>query len=213
MRLSPAAFNRFLTHIGQQVEWREASACPCLNVFSGAADPACPLCRGKGHTWAAAMAGVVGVAKQEVNPEWRDFGNFEAGDMTLTVGSDSPLYLMGRFDRIVLMNSSDRFSRVLVRGENDVLDIRVKQITRVFWLNPAKTARVEGSVPEWDPATGALSWPGGVGEPPVGTQYSITGDRFDEYFVWQALPSDRNEHKGSPLPRRVQARKWDLFGR
>jgi hypothetical protein len=211
MRLSPAAFNRHLKHMGQNVEWRAATACPCVNPFSGAADPTCPQCRGKGHTWAAAVAGVVGVTRQDTNPEWKDFGNFEAGDMTLSIGSDSPLYDMGRFDRVVLMNATDRFSRVMTRGEGDFLDLRLKSIDRVFWLNSAKTTQIEGGIPDWNPITGALTWE--EGEPPFGTQYSITGEKYEEYFAWVMLPSSRNEHQGAPLPKRMTARRWDLFGR
>lgn len=212
MRLNPAAFNSFLRGIGQQVSWRSSSACPCVSEHSGAADPQCPLCRGKGHIWADGVAGVVGVTRQDVNPEWRDFGNFELGDMTLSVGSDSPLYDMGRFDRLTLLNSTDRFSRVLTRGVNDfVLDMPVQSITRVYWIAADRHSLIEGDLPSWDETTRELIWSGV--EPPVGGQYSITGTRFDEYFVWQALPSDRNEHQGAPLPRRVQVRKFDLFGR
>lgn len=198
--------------MGQNVLWRSSSACPCVNEFSGAAEPSCPQCHGKGHTWEAGVEGVVGVTRQDVSPEWKDFGNFEQGDMTLSVGSDSPLYDMGRFDRVVLLNSTDRFSRVLTHGVNDAtLDMPVVSFSRVYWLSQDKTAKIEGWIPFWDKTTRALTWPAGA--PPVGQQYSLTGVRYDEYFVWQALPSDRNEHQGTPLPKRVQLRKWDLFGR
>ena len=198
--------------MGQRVRWRPSSVCPCVNEYSGAADPSCPQCRGKGHSWATGIEGVVGVTAQMVSPEWRDFGNFEMGDMTATVGSDSPLYDMGRFDRVVLLNSTDRFSRVLTHGENDLeLDMPVASITRVYWLSQNRQTQIDGGIPVWNETTRQLSW--GSGEPPVGVQYSMTGTRYDEYFVWQALPSDRNEHQGAPLPKRVQLRKFDLFGR
>lgn len=212
MKLSPAAFNRHLAHMGQVIDWRPASACSCLNPFSGAADPQCPQCHGKGQIWAPPVTGVVGITRQEVNPEWKDFGNFEQGDMTLTVGSDSQLYAMGRFDRVIMKNNTDRFSRALTRGENDLsLDMALASIDRVFWLSPDRQTIIEGGIPEWNPVTGALTWTDG--EPPVGGQYSIAGTRYEEYFAWMQLPSSRNEHQGAPLPKRVQVRRWDLWGR
>lgn len=48
MRLNPAAFDRFLTGIGQQVLWRRAYACACVSLQSGAPDPKHALCSGKG---------------------------------------------------------------------------------------------------------------------------------------------------------------------
>ena len=43
--------------------------------------------------------------------------------------------------------------------------------------------------------------------------YSLTGKKFDEYFIFGQYPSDRNQHSGMRLPRKLVARKWDLFGR
>lgn len=212
MRLNPGAFNAWLRNIGQRVSWRAATACPCIDQFSGAANPTCPQCRGKGQIWAAAVQGVIGVTRQDVSPEWKDFGNYEAGDMTASVGSDSPLYGMGRYDRVTLLNSTDRFSRVLTHGENDFnLDVPVVNIQRVYWLSPDQETIIEGGIPTWNSVTGALTW--AAGEPPVGQQYSITGDKYDEYFTYAMLPSDRNEHQGAPLPKRVTLRKFDLLNR
>lgn len=213
MRLDPSAFNTFLGGIGQQVEWRRASICPCINEYSGAADPSCPLCRGKGQIWAPPVESVIGISRQDAKPQWAQFGNMEAGDMIGTIGADSPVYAIGRYDRVVCLNSTDRFSRVLKRGENDWLDMRLQTIERVYWLTPDRTATVEGDLPAWDAATGVLSWLADTDAPPPGVQYSIVGTRFDEYFVWDAFPSDRNMHSGAALPRRVPLRRWDLFGR
>lgn len=214
MQLNPGAFNTFLRGIGQVVSWRPSVACPCLNEHSGAAEQNCPLCRGKGHIWSSGIEGVVGVTRQAVEPEWKDFGNYEAGDMTATVGSDSPLYDMGRFDRVELRNSTDRFSRVLQRGVNDAaLDVPVVKITRVVWRSLDRTRLIEGALPTWNPVTRALTFPATGVVPDPGQQYTLVGEKFDEYYVYQMLPSDRNEHQGAPLPKRVQMRKFDLFGR
>lgn len=211
MRLDPLSFNKFLSGIGQRVLWQQSFICPCIQDHSGAADTACPICKGKGRTWNAPVDGVVGVTAQGVDAKIQDFGAMELGDITLTVPSDSPLYNLGRFDRVTLLNSTDVFSRVLTRIPGDNLsDLSVQSITRVFWRSPDKRSIIDGSLPVVS-ANGTLVW--GDGGPDFGVQYSVTGIKFDTYFVWQSLPSDRNEHQGAPLPRRVQARKWDLYSR
>lgn len=211
VKLSPAAFNRHIAHMGQRMLWRQAFACPCIQEHSGAAASDCPICKGKGRMWNAAIEGVAGVTQQQVNPSFQDFGTMEQGDLTLSVPSDSVLYGMGRFDRVTLLNSTDVFSRTLTRGANDQLsDLTAESITRVFWLNPAGDAIVEGGIPAVS-SSGVLTW--ASGEPAAGVQYSITGRRFSDYFVWEHLPSNRNEHMGVALPKKVQIRLFDLYGR
>lgn len=214
MRFSPARFNRHLANIGQQVVWRRAYACACVNPASGAADPKHALCSGKGRIWADPVATVIGISKQEATPEMVAAGIFESGDMTATVPSSSPMWASaGRFDRIRLLNSTDVFSQPYTRGAaNERIIFAVERIERCFWLHPTTRQIVEGGIPVFD-QDGNLSWPGGVGEPPPAATYSLTGTRFDEYYILDSLPSDRNEHSGAPLPKRINLRRFDLFNR
>lgn len=214
MRFNPGAFDTFLKGIGQEVEWRRSYACACVSPTSGAADPKHALCSGKGRLWNPPVKTVTGIASQTVQQEWMKSGMYETGDMVLSIPQASPLWDAGQFDRIMLLNSTDVFSMPLTRGApNERLLFRPESILRCFWLHPQdKNTIVEGGIPVVD-ANGHLSWPGGVGEPPPGMVYSLTGNKYDEYFVFIQLLSDRNEHQGMRLPKRVTARKWDLFGR
>ena len=99
MQLSPTAFNAHLLNIGQRLGWRRAFACPCVNPASGAARQDCPLCRGKGRQWAAEVIGVAGMQNQSQKKGFAQFGTWEPGDALLTVGSDSPFYDAGQYDR------------------------------------------------------------------------------------------------------------------
>ena len=209
MRLSPCKFNAFLAKIGQDVLWRKSYICPCVNPHSGASDPKCPVCYGKGRFWDAPVASRVGVPSTRVQREWAQFGRYESGDMVLTLPSDQPIYEMGEFDRITNMNSTEVFQLPLQRGRNDFCMLPVKQFTRVFWLDENNEI-VEGGLPTVGD-NGALSWV--IGAPPAGTQYTLCGTRYDEYYCFTELTGDRGEHGGLPLPRKVVARKFDLFGR
>ncbi len=214
MRFNAARFDSFLQNIGQQVDWRRSYACACVNPDSGAPDPKHALCQGKGRIWDPPVSTVTGIASQQVQLEWQNSGLYENGDMVLSIPQASPLWDAGQFDRILMRNSTDVFSQPLTRGApNERLLFKPAKLVRCFWLHPQYPNQiVEGALPVVD-ANGNLSWPGGVGEPPPGTKYSLTGEKFDEYFIFLGLPSDRNQHGGMRLPKRVTARKWDLFGR
>ena len=196
------------------MRWRRSYACACVSPTSGSPDPKHQLCMGKGRLWDDPIATVCGIARQETVAQWKASGQYETGDMVLSIPQSSPMWDdAGQFDRLLLLNSTDVFSKPLVRGApNERLLFNVVSFSRCYWLNPTnRNLVVEGGLPVVD-ATGVLSWPNGDGPPP-GVTYSLSGTKFDEYYVWGNFPSDRNQHQGVRLPKRVVARKWDLFGR
>lgn len=212
MRLNPLAFNAHLKHMGQRVKWRRSYACACVNPDSGAPDPKHVLCQGKGRLWLPGVDTVAGIVHQDADAQWSQPGLWEAGDMVMSVPGDIPLWEAGQFDRVLMLNSNDVFSQPMKRGApNERLLFSVDKFIRVFWLHPTTRTEVEGGLPVVD-ANGNLTWPNG-GAPPMGTVYSLTGQKYDEYFIFGPFPSDRNEHSGARLPKKVQLRKWDLFGR
>jgi hypothetical protein len=213
MRFNPSAFDRHLASIGQQVFWRRSYSCACTNPDSGQPDPKHALCGGKGRIWDAPIETVTGIASQKVQMQWAQMGMYEAGDMVLSIPQASPLWDAGQYDRVTALNAATVFSQPLVRGGvGERLLFKPAGLTRCFWLNPTTRAVVDGAVPAID-ADGRPSWAGGAGEPPPGFTYSLTGTKFPEYFIWGDWPSDRNQHSGMRLPKRVVARKFDLFGR
>ena len=212
MRFNPSRFDRHLQNIGQRVLWRHSYACACVNAASGQPDPKHALCMGKGRLWDPAVATIAGVASQAVQVQWIQSGQFENGDLVVSVPQTSAMYNAGQFDRVVMKNSTDVFSMPLTRGApSERILFPIQSINRVFWLHPTTRLIVEGGIPDFD-ADGHLTWTEG-GEPPSGMVYSVTGIKFDEYFIFQGLLSDRGEHQGARLPKKVTLRKWDLFGR
>jgi hypothetical protein len=207
MRLNPTAFNGLLNGIGQAFKYRKAFTCPCRNPNSGAGNPKCPKCAGKGVFWGPQVDATAGVASQGVTKQYAQFGQWEAGDAVFSIPESSPMYDAGRFDRMLMLNSTDRFSLTLTHGASDRVNLPIEAIEYVFWLDDAGN-QVYGGIPAFDEA-GYLTWR--TGEPPLGKQFAVAGTRFTEYFVWENLPSDRGEHHGARLPKRVQARRFDLF--
>jgi hypothetical protein len=215
MRLNPAAFDNFLGgNIGQDLLWRRRYSCACTNPSSGAPDPRHALCGGKGHLWDPSVPTRAGVANQQTLPELQAAGLWESGDMVLSIPQSAGGFYdnCSMFDRVIMMNSDDVFSQPLTRGgAGERLIFSVRSIDRCFWLHPTTRLVVEGGVPVVD-ANGGLTWPNG-GEPPPGTIYSLTGTKFNEYFVFMRFPSDRGEHFGARLPKKVVLRKFDLLNR
>ena len=89
--LSAVRFNRMINQMGQSVGWRRAYDCPCRDGYSGAARPGCPQCDGKGVIWGSEVLGTAAVAGQKVQQSWAKLGMYEAGDMVLTLPSESYL--------------------------------------------------------------------------------------------------------------------------
>lgn len=213
MRLRPSHFDRHLKNIGQDVLWYRSYACACVNTESGSPDPKHTLCRGKGRLWDAPLKTLVGVPSQSTSAKMIAAGLWEHGDMMVTIPQFSPMWeLAGRYDRVTALNSTDVFSIPLKRGAvSEKLLFKPATISRVFWLDPSSRLPVESSHPTVGD-DGTITWGTGIA-PPINTIYSMTGTRYSEYYLFDQFPSDRNEHQGVRLPKKVQLRKWDLFGR
>jgi hypothetical protein len=234
--LSETRFNAMLNSMGQVVSWRRAHECPCRDARSGAADFKCPICKGKGVYWelpsppyfskpyfgseyfgpsyfgcsskCGAGTGIAAIAGQKVQNEWAKLGEYEAGDQVMTLPSDSPLYDIGQNDRLIMTQSSVPFSQVFLHDGSDRIDFRVVSILAVYWRDGSSL--VNGGIPEVK-IDGSLSWT--EREPPNGVRYTITGRRRPEFFIFREMPQDRAHYGGQRLPRRVVARRMDLFGR
>lgn len=213
MQFNSRAFDTFLTGIGQKVLWRRSFACACVNPSSGQPDPKHALCMGKGRIWDAPVETVTGVGGHKAQLKWAAMGMWEAGDLVLSIPQSSPLWNSGAFDRVTALNAVGVFSQPMVRGApSEKLLFKPATVDRCFWLHPATRAVVEGGIPVVSD-TGVPSWPGGAGEPPAGTTYSLTGTKYAEYFLFDEIPGGRNQHSGMPLPKFAVARRFDLFSR
>lgn len=169
----------------------------------------CPNCLGKGYAWDAPVESISGIAGQKIQREWAQFGMWEAGDVVLTIPSNSPMYAMGEFDRATMLNSSQPFSTYL-RTPDQSLPWQVVSLARVFYLDDGVPVEVDS--PGISADGRSLDWPDPL-PVPSGVTLSVTGRRRPEYFCWGDFPSDRAHHSGADLPRRVVLRRFDLYGR
>lgn len=235
MEFIPGELDAMLNGFAQDFAWRRGYACPCVNPHSGSPRPDCPHCHGVGRTWGDAVTGSVAVGSQAALKKMAAFGFWDAGDILCSLPSDSPVYEVGVFDRLLCLNRTEPFSVNVQPGVNDrLLRLPLVSVERVFWYG-ADGRRVDACrpviVPEdvlrspaGDPVLSDVGEPqvaaahldfeaSGCSGPPAGVAYSVTGRRRVEYFVYLEIPVDRPLHHGARLPRRVVARRFDLYGR
>jgi hypothetical protein len=209
----PGAFNRLLDSsrpgLGQNVLWEPGYLCPCRSSTSGAAEQGCPVCKGRGVVWQAPVAAWTGLAGMKIVREWAAFGEWEGGDVVITVPSASPLYGLGEGDRITFVDSTEVFNVVLMGGV-DMMTFQAASFSLCNWRDPTTKAIVVGGLPT-QASDGRLTWT--TGAPPAGVQYALKGTRHQRYFVFRDLVQDRHHSAGLALPKRVVLRLFDLFGR
>jgi len=212
MQLNPGSFNKFLNGMGQTTLWRPAIDCPCRNPYSGAADQTCTICQGAGQAWGDPVEGTVALSGQSMQREWASFGLWESGDLVVTLPSDSPLYAMGEFDRVIFTDSSEPFSITRIHGKSGVLPFSVVSFDRCvvrlvdnnsMVLDDIATPMLDDdNMPTWT-----------TGAPGLLQQYTLSGRKHPEYYTYGNFPQDRAHHHGLDLPRKVILRRFDLFGR
>lgn len=206
MQLNPAAFDGLLNQMGQDVVWRRAYACPCVNPNSGQAKANCAHCSGKGRIWQPPVPARTGVAGRDAHKQWAQFGFADVGDVVVSIPSDSPLYAIGPFDRVRFENRSEPFSLNITKGINEKIRHAVLSVEKVLYLNNGNL--VDAPLPVVLP-DGTLNWDGV--EVPDGVTFSVSGRRKAEYYCFPETPFDRPHHAGATLPRRVVLRRFDLY--
>lgn len=213
---SVARFNALLSAtsgngLGQQVTWEASDVCPCTNPATGSPNANCPQCRGTGHLWATGTPAWLGLSSMRINRQWGNMGEWQSGDVVVTIPSDSPAWAIGEYDRVTMIQSREPFSRVLTAQVDDRFAFTPVSIDRVFWLSADMQTIVEGGIPTVG-SDGSLSWPEGANAPTADQQYTLSGRRNPVYFVFRDFPQDRAHAGGLALPRRVVLRKFDLLG-
>lgn len=199
-------FNAHLNEIGQDVLWRRAHACPCVSPHSGHASPACQHCTGSGRLWKRPVEARTGVAGGNVHKQWLTTGLAAAGDVIVSVPSDSPLYKVGPYDRVLFLNRTEPFSQNIVKGVNEQISFAVVELESVLYLQDGEL--VDAELPMVLP-DGSINWSGV--ELPDGVTFSLAGRRRAEYYCFPESPFDRPHNVGAALPRRVVLRRFDLY--
>lgn len=204
--------NTMLHQMGQTVQWLPANACPCRAAHSGAADPSCPVCLGKGWVWDGVITTSVGLTGQQIQRRWAEMGMYEAGDVVVSIPGDATIQAIGEFDRVQFVQSSEPFSMVIHPDRVLPLPFTLIALDRATVIRDG--GLVDLPLPGVDATAESPFWWAGSDDdnrPAAGESWTLTGRRIPEYFVYGNFPQDRAHEQGRALPRRVVLRKFDLF--
>lgn len=212
--LSPGRFNALLnpdSGMGQHMSWRRAAFCPCRDLLSGSPTLGCPACAARGVIWGTSVPAWAGITGMKASREWAANTLWESGDVVVSIPEASPLFGAGENDRVLMKDASEPFSVAITPDQTGPLAFNAFEIDRAFWLDTNGAIVGAPSLPSVAP-DGSLIWNTGAA-PPGGTQFSLTGRKRPEYFVFRDFPRDRSHFGGLRLPRMVILRKFDLMGR
>ncbi len=216
MELRAAAFNRLLGAFAQRSLWRRAVLCPCRDTHSGAADPACQLCFGRGRFHYGAVESPVALSGMKASREWQSFGLYQAGDVVVSLASNTPLYGAAEGDRVTFLDSELPWQAAFRRGDPD------ERLPPHTFVVEDTVALLPGGIPRaLDPPANLPTgdeyarptWAPGAAAPGDGEAYSVRARIRPTYHLFREMPQDRAHHGGARLPRRVVLRLEDLAAR
>lgn len=214
----------FVSDMGQAVEWRKASTCPCIDRTTGGANPTDPVCGGKGYVWKAGENYTMLLVGYDASRMREQYGDMEHGDAVLTI---PPFYFnkakspwqkitckaydeLGEFDSIIAAEGTERYDHVAVKGGNEVLPsqrpVALQSVYDVAtgavrsWKVGSEVSLV-GRTVTWAPTMG----------PAADVQYTVTFTARPEFIVVRSLTMLRQHQGGRALPRKVHLRKANLF--
>ncbi len=192
-RFHASDFNGLLHRHGITVSWEEGILCSCWGTVDGGQltyqtrepDPYCKLCRGEGYSYKEPKIfdGVV-LQKMDFNLMFNVMGQYENGDMQMTVPSDTPIWSKGaQGDRITIMDRYVTQFEEVVKGK-DILRYVPAEMQSVQWgdtvYNLGTDYHIEGD---------EIVWVGN--QPPDGVWYGVRFFTYPVFQLWLRLPQPR----------------------
>lgn len=228
--LNATKIEDMLDRRGRPVKWQETIICSCWNLTSGSPDYTCLACHGKGHVYQTPVESKALVTSITLSKDFAEMaGMFEVGDAVMTVPRrvpvrqtngmmtgqfiNNPIFGVGMYDKITLLDDDFKSSEVLVRGEpinarppDTLLN---SDITRVGSIQKYNSVTGEVAIyrlgVDFEIVGNLVSWLDGVLSPAEGQQYSVTYYHRPTYVVTATLPKPRHQD-GQDFPRYVALR-------
>jgi len=215
-------FEILIADLGRRVMYAPAVKCPCRGGSYDAADPACPLCMGRGYFHEAEVGPLtIGATNMATSKKYQQYGEVEQGDLALTLPaqvrdaagawSANPAYTAAERDRFVLTDGEVELHAVLTKGTQDTLpQDQVVSITTLGAIVGGLFQEFTSGV-DYTLVGATIQW---IGNPIAdGDRYTVRYRVHPTYYVYRDLAVDRSQEGGEPLCRRVQARLMELWRR
>lgn len=242
VKLHADKYEQMMARRGRKVRWREAVICSCWNLDSGQPAYSCPACHGLGYIYEAPVEDTVLLMSVATSKGYEEMaGMFELGDAILTVGRrmfkettdpnnrsgvttlvyshENPIFEVGQFDIITILDDEYKTSEILQKGvpmygrpadtliNEDIIEIRKVR----------HTSLEDGTVHEYLEGTdfkledNRIVWIEGGNQPYEGANYSVLYTHRPSFTVLTQLPTQRYQDD-QELPKKVTLRQraWGL---
>lgn len=229
IKLHASKFETLIQRRGRTVRWQEAILCSCWNLDSGQPNYYCRACKGVGYTYAEPIESVALVMSITQHKEYVDSaGVFDVGDAVMTVPRREwaqeknrfnmgkfeyvPLYDVGMYDIITLLDTEYKASELLVRGTeiqgrppDTLLNDEVLSIKSIRQANSETgETTVYTSGIDYTHQKNTIVWKDSR-QPEIGELYSVTYYHRPMFTVLAELPKPRFQDN-QELPKFVAMR-------
>ena len=223
-KLNVRKFEELVDRRGRVIKWEEASICSCWNLDSGQPAYECNACNGGGYVYEDPINAVALIMNIAFNKQFNDMaGIFEVGDAVASIpkhvptmdslgkyiagkSTVNPMYEIGMYDKVTILDDEHKTSEILVRGEQshtkapDTLlnsDITKIKAIRTFNMSTGESTAYEEDT-DFTLNGNEIVWVGA--SPAEGTQYSVLYMHRPTFTVLTALPKPRHQD-GQDFPR------------
>jgi hypothetical protein len=235
VQIHATKFEQLIARRGRDVKWQQSILCSCWNMDSGQPQYDCRACGGKGYTYEEPIVERSLVMSITATKEFEDMaGVFDVGDAvmtvpkrvykvhknpgntsgveTLTYDHECPMYDVGMYDLVTLLDDDYKTSELLVRNTpmyerpaDTLLNPDIVEIITIRVSDP-----VTGLVTKFAPGVdftnvgNKIEWLT-ANQPSEGQRYSVTYKHRPVFTVLINLPKPRHQD-GQDLPRYVALR-------
>jgi hypothetical protein len=242
VKLHADKYEQMIARRGRVVRWREAIVCSCWNLDSGQPAYSCPACYGLGYTYEDPQEEKVLLMSIAHSKGYEEMaGLFEIGDAVLVVPKrvfevipnptntsgvetlrytrDNPVFEVGQFDIITVLDDEYKTSEIIQKGipmygrlADTLINEDVTEVRKV-----RRTSLEEGKVYEYDKGVdfeverNRIVWKEDGNQPSEGEKYSVLYTHRPSFTVLTQLPEQRYQD-GQDLPKKVvlRQRAWGL---
>lgn len=232
IRLSAKQYEDMITRRGTNVLWERAQRCSCWDISSGQPNYHCKACHGYGYIYDAPIEeSAILIMSLALNKEFTQLGEYRMGDAIATVPlqkrvevpgkisyAENPLYWIGEWDQITLLNTEFRSDELLIKDEalydRDPDTLRNTCVTKIVGVHKADpitgivTRYTEGVDFVLNGAT--IEWVQSDNVPLPGEKYSVQYYHRPIYVVYTQLPQHRDQDN-QHLPKKVILRYKDVI--
>lgn len=195
LKFNVPAFVRMIKDRGLPVSWEKALFCSNRSnaVAPGGHDPNCDVCDGSGYLYIQPTPTQMLISGATLEQAFYIQGKADSGIATITALPENKI---GYWDRVVVTQSTVRYTELVRRRENTLVDRLRYETLGVLHIQYKKTVFVP--IRDFKVNGDNLTWTSNAKvRPPDGEFYSILIERRPVYIVLDMTKHHRDQHDGN----------------